>query len=322
MGFVKVILNENTDNVIESAFIRDNMVMVQGSNVSDGSIINVHSNQAVLLVGDDGILDYTTEEGCYSVQFSSPSAINGGDEVSEEFERVKSSEFANARVCFINLKEIENIDFGIKNLIKYYDEFYGEELFASCEGAYSMRIINPIRFYMEVISKDRCFRDDVTDMIDINAQYVADMVMALQDTMSQMSMEGIDVPSLAGNGVDITKYVATILKEEWKELRGMEISGANIYRFSYDEESEEIITNKNQENNCLNTDNCSNTLEESGVSSQNNAWICKCGKENSSKFCENCGEKRPMQANAWVCKCGMENSSKFCENCGSKRLIG
>ena len=44
------------------------------------------------------------------------------------------------------------------------------------------------------------------------------------------------------------------------------------------------------------------------------SWVCSnCGKENTSKFCLECGAEKPY----WICSCGQINSSnKFCGECG------
>ncbi len=49
------------------------------------------------------------------------------------------------------------------------------------------------------------------------------------------------------------------------------------------------------------------------------AWTCTCGKENTGKFCSECGGKKPTAAGAWTCPCGKENTGKFCSECGAKR---
>ena len=57
---------------------------------------------------------------------------------------------------------------------------------------------------------------------------------------------------------------------------------------------------------------------------QNNVWVCSCGMQNTSAFCQNCGQKKPMQygGNQIVCnQCGWtlqpsQPVPRFCPNCG------
>lgn len=50
------------------------------------------------------------------------------------------------------------------------------------------------------------------------------------------------------------------------------------------------------------------------------AWKCACGKENTGKFCAECGTPRP--ASGWKCACGAVNEGKFCPECGARRPAG
>ncbi len=51
-----------------------------------------------------------------------------------------------------------------------------------------------------------------------------------------------------------------------------------------------------------------------------NTWTCKCGQENSGKFCMNCGSPKPVSSE-WTCGCGTKNKGKFCSECGSPRPV-
>lgn len=50
-------------------------------------------------------------------------------------------------------------------------------------------------------------------------------------------------------------------------------------------------------------------------------WVCSCGKENTGKFCVECGEKKP-EKEGWTCSCGTVNQGKFCMECGAKKPQG
>lgn len=49
------------------------------------------------------------------------------------------------------------------------------------------------------------------------------------------------------------------------------------------------------------------------------SWVCSCGTTNTSKFCTNCGNKKPENDGSWICSCGAKNFGKFCTECGSKK---
>lgn len=49
------------------------------------------------------------------------------------------------------------------------------------------------------------------------------------------------------------------------------------------------------------------------------AWKCtKCGKLNKGKFCEECGEPKPVENKCPNCGATVSSNSKFCSNCGQK----
>jgi len=47
-------------------------------------------------------------------------------------------------------------------------------------------------------------------------------------------------------------------------------------------------------------------------------WNCTCGKENSGKFCSDCGKAKPI-SDEWLCSCGNKASGKFCSECGAQK---
>ena len=60
--------------------------------VSDGSVIHVYPNQFMMIVDGGKVVDYTAEEGYYTVKNSStPSLFNGQfkDSLKESFNRIK-----------------------------------------------------------------------------------------------------------------------------------------------------------------------------------------------------------------------------------------
>ena len=215
--------------------------------VSNGSVIHVYPNQFMMLVDGGKVVDYTAEEGYYTVQNSSlPSLFNGqfGDALKESFNRVRyggQTPYAQ-KVYYINLQEIKGIKFGTRTPINYFDLFYNSELFLRAHGTYSIKITDPLKFYAEVIPKNQ----DQVEIDSINEQYLAEFLEALQTSINQMSADGVRISFVASKGRELGRYMADTLDEEWNRMRGMEIQSVGIASISYDEESQKLINMRNQ----------------------------------------------------------------------------
>lgn len=215
--------------------------------VSNGSVIHVYPNQFMILVDGGKIVDYTAEEGYYTVNNSQmPSMFNGSlsESVQAAFDRIKFGGVTplTQKVYYINLQEIKGIKFGTRTPINYFDNFYNAELFLRAHGTYSVKITNPILFYAEAIPKN----ENRVDIRDINEQYFSEFLSALQSSINQMSADGVRISYVASKGLELSKYMANVLDEEWKVLRGMEIQSVGIASISYDEESTKLINLRNQ----------------------------------------------------------------------------
>ncbi len=215
--------------------------------VSNGSIIHVYDNQFMLLVDGGKVVDYTAEPGYYKVDNSSlPSLFNGQfkDSLKDAFNRIKfgGQTPTQQKVFFINLQEIKGIRFGTRNPINYFDSFYNAELFLRAHGTYSIKIVNPLQFYAEVVPRNK----EHVDISEINEQYLSEFLEALQSSINQMSADGTRISFVTSKARELGKYMADTLDEEWNQMRGMEIQSVGIASVSYDEKSQELINMRNQ----------------------------------------------------------------------------
>ena len=215
--------------------------------VSNGSVIHVYDNQFMMLLDGGKVVDYTAEEGYYTVNNSSlPSLFNGqfGDALKDSFQRVKygGSTPTLQKVFFVNLQEIKGIKFGTRNPINYFDQFYNAELFLRAHGTYSVKVTDPLKFYSEVIPKNR----EKVEIQSINEQYLSEFLEALQSSINQMSADGIRISYVSSKGRELGRYMSDTLDEDWKQMRGMEIQSVGIASISYDDESQKLINMRNQ----------------------------------------------------------------------------
>ncbi|MGN0335335.1 MAG: SPFH domain-containing protein [Lachnospiraceae bacterium] len=309
--------------------------------VSDGSVIHVYENQFMMLVDGGKVVDYTAEPGYYKVDNSAlPSLFNGrfGDALTEALNRVKyGGETPSAqKVYFINLQEIKGIKFGTRNPINYFDNFYNAELRLRVHGTYSIKIVNPLKFYAEAIPRNA----EHVDITDINEQYLDEFMGALSSTINQLSAEGQRISYITSQTAKISKYMADALDADWTQLRGMEIVSVGMNAPSYDEESKKMIDMRNQ--GAMLSDAA---IREGYLQGSIARGIEAAGSNANGSMAGFMGVGMGMQAgsfgtasqtnlqqmqmqraqqmtqpkaavNGWVCGCGAVNSGKFCSECG------
>lgn len=215
--------------------------------ISNGSIIHVPENHCALLVDGGAIVDYTAEAGMFEVKNSSmPSLFSGGlgDAVKETFSRFKfgGDTPLKQQVYYVNLQEMKGIKFGTKNPINYFDEFYNSELFLRAHGTYTVKIVDPILFFREVLPKG----GGTITMDDIAQMYMSEFLEALQTSINRMSADGFRISHVTSRSQELGEYMAGVLDEKWQSLRGMDIQSVGLASISYDDESKELINMRNR----------------------------------------------------------------------------
>lgn len=343
----------------QSVFVRGIKVRkgenVKGSdnNVTNGSMIRVYDNQFMLLVDGGKVVDYTAEPGYYKVDnSSSPSLLNGefGDTLKDAFNRIKygGENPREQKVYYINLQEIKGIKFGTRNPINYFDSFYNAELFLRAHGTYSIKITNPLQFYAEAIPRNK----DYVEISEINEQYISEFLQALQAAINQLSADGTRISHVTSKALELGKYMASILDEDWNKMRGMEIQAVGIASVSYDEKSQELINLRNEgamlsdptvregyvqahmargiEAAGSNTNGPTNAFLGMGMGMNlGGGMVNQMSQTNMAMAQAGVGVQNPnaaqgvagvvaeaAKAEGWTCECGAVNTGKFCPECG------
>ncbi len=327
--------------------------------VSDGSVIHVYPNQFMMIVDGGKVIDYTAEEGYYTVKNSSmPSLFNGQfkDTLKESFDRIRyGGETPRLqKVFYVNLQEIKGIKFGTRNPVNYFDSFYNAELFLRAHGTYSIKITDPLLFYAQVVPKNV----NRVEISSINEQYMNEFLEALQASINQMSAEGERISFVASKGTVLSRHMSEVLDDDWKKNRGFEVMSVGIASISYNEESQKLINMRNQ--GAMLSDPgvregyvqgaIARGLEAAGSNSNGSmagfmgmgvgmnaagGFMGTASAANMQQMqmnANNQGSKSFQGANgsnlagdrsagAWVCRCGATNTGKFCSECGNPKPV-
>ena len=317
--------------------------------ISNGSVIHVYEGQFMMLLDGGRIVDYSAEPGYFTVDNSSmPSMFSGSldDVVKNSFDRFRfgGATPTSQKVLYLNLQEIKGIRFGTRNPISYFDNFYNAELFLRAHGTYSIRITDPIKFYVEAIPKNK----DQVEITDINEQYLYEFLDALQSSINQMSADGMRISYVPSKSRELSKYMADTLDEDWRQTRGMEIQAVAIASLSYDEKSQELLNLRNQgamlqdpsiregymqgafargmEAAGSNANGSMAGFMGVGMGMNSTGSFMNAASASNTRQMEQMREANAANANntakpagEWKCACGAVNTGKFCTECGAQK---
>ncbi|MBP1042085.1 SPFH domain-containing protein [Vagococcus sp. BWB3-3] len=315
--------------------------------ITDGSVIHVYPNTMMLLVDGGKIIDYSSEEGYYTVKNDNAPSMFGGNlkkAIAESFDRFKYGGVTpqNQKVIYINLQEIKGIKFGTPTPINYFDNFYNAELFLRAHGNYSIRITDPILFYAEAIPRNKT----KVDISEINEQYLAEFLTALQTSINQMSAAGERISFVTSKSTELSKFMATVLDEEWRANRGMEIASVGVASISYDDESKALINMRNKGAmlgdpniregfvqgsiasgiEAAGSNAAGSTTAFMGMGAGMNAggsFMGQASQTNQQQMkdqAEKAAQADAQAADTWTCpKDGTKNTGKFCSDCGEPK---
>lgn len=382
MGIIKAAINaiggglaDSWQEVIEPSPMGDNTLICPGqlkstnagrgqnkkgsdNIVSNGSVIHVYDNQMMILLDGGKIVDFTAEPGYFQVNNSSmPSLFCGqfGDSIKETFNRIKFGGVPSQtqRVFYINLQEIKGIPFGTSTPVNYFDNFYNAELMLRAHGTYSIKVVEPFKFYQEVIPREAITEDRAVEYNEVRAQYNDEFVGALGSAINQYSADGERISYIKSKQRLLGQYMAKTLDDEWTQGRGMEVFSVGM-DVSYDEQSQELINMRNK--GAMMSDaavqqgyvaaNISEGLKDAGsnangamagfmgmgVGMNAGAGILGGYQQNPQYHNQQPQQAAPQQpapqqpapqqtaqAGGWTCSCGKVNTGNFCTDCGSKK---
>lgn len=309
--------------------------------ITDGSVIHVGEGQCMLLVDGGKVIDFSAEPGYYTVNNpAAPSLFNGqfDEAVLETFQRVKFGGVTpvSQSAVFISTQEVKNIPFGTVNPINYFDNFYNAELYLRAHGYFSIRIVDPLKFYTEAVPRGT--RRMETG--ELQQLYLSEFLTALQAAIGLMSVDGIRISHVTSKSLELAKYLSSALDEDWTLRRGMQVESVGISSISYDDASKKLINMRNE--GAMLSDpgvregyvqgSVARGVEAAGSNSggaMSGFMGVNMGMQHGAGFSaanqaqmerERAERQAAPEPGGWDCRCGAKgNRGGFCPDCGEKR---
>lgn len=218
--------------------------------ISNGSIIAVNEGQAMIIVDQGKIVEFSAEAGEFLYDSSTEPSIFYGDlseNIKETFKQFgKRIAFGGTppkdqRIYFFNTKEIPGNKYGTPAPIPFrvIDQNIGLDIDISIRtnGEYSYKIIDPILFYTNVSGNV----EDEYRRQQIEAQLRSELLTALQPAFAKISAQGIRYSALPGHTMELAQALNEILSDKWLKTRGIKIVEFGMNTVNASEEDELMI---------------------------------------------------------------------------------
>lgn len=312
--------------------------------ITHESKIVVNEGQALLVVENGKIIDFSVEPGAYTFQSDTePSLFAGGFQgLIDSFKKV-GQRFVyggqpqnDQRVYYVNLKEIPNNKFGIGG-VPFRDAEFGFTMLLKGFGIYSYKIEDPILFFSHVAA-------NVTDRYlaaNLDEQLKAEFQQSIQVAIGNLSAMNISYDKIPQHTKELTLNMDKMLDTDWKQVRGLVVVSVGFSAITPDEESVKKIAQFQEARVYSNAQmlggrlgGAQATAMENAASNENGAmngfvgmgFAQQAGGASASQFIKP-GTPVPPGAQvsqtpaavAWTCDCGAQNTGNFCQNCGAKR---
>lgn len=316
--------------------------------ITNGSVIAVNEGQCMMIVEQGKIVEFSAEAGEFTWDASTEGSCLYGnfDEGLERSWENLARRFTfggdtgkDQRVYFFNTKEITGNKYGTPAPVPFrvVDANIGLDMDVSvrCNGEYSYRISDPMRFYKNVCGN---VSGDFTRS-QLDSQLKAEFLTALQPAFAKISQQGIRYSALPAHTMELSRAMNDVLSEKWSALRGIEIVSVGVNSVTASPEDEATIKELQKSAVFRNPNMAAAHMVQAQAEAMKTAAGNRSGAmtgflgmnmaQTTGGFDANAlyqmGQRQPVSpapsvpANSWTCKCGAVNTGKFCVECGAKR---
>ena len=316
--------------------------------ISNGSVIVVNEGQAMMIVDQGRIVEFSAEAGAFTWDASTEGTIfygGFGKGLKDSWENFKSRFTFGAdtgkdqRVYYFNTKEILGNKYGTPTPVPFriVDKNVGFDYEASlrCNGEYTYQITDPILFYKKLAGNMP--GDYTRDKLD--SQLKSQFLTCLQPAFAKISELGIRYSALPGHTLELSEAMDDALTRKWSGERGISIVSVSVNSVSISPEDEATLKElqktavfRNSGMGAAYTTMAQGEAMKTAAGNPNGAMMGfmgmgmaqQAGGVNAAQLYQMAAQQEaqkpaPAAADGWKCSCGATATGKFCPECGSKK---
>ena len=218
--------------------------------ITNGAVVAVNEGQAMMIVDQGKIVEFTAEPGEFTWDSSSqPSVFYGGlgEGLRQSFAQfgrrfgLGGDAGTDQRVYFFNLKEMVGNKYGTTSPVPFrvVDKNINLDIDASvrCNGEYSFKMIDPMKFYVNICGNV----DGAYKFESLESQMKSELLTALQPAFAKISTMGIRYSAVPGHTKEVCAALDEELTEKWTDLRGLKIVSFGCNSITLPEDIEKKI---------------------------------------------------------------------------------
>lgn len=319
--------------------------------ITNGSVIVVNEGQAMMIVDQGRIVEFSAEAGEFTWNASSEGTIfygGLGKGLKDSWQNLArrftfgGDTARDQRIYYFNIREILGNKYGTPAPVPFrvVDHNIGLDMDVSvrCNGEFSYRITDPMLFYKTLGSN--VSGEYTRDMLD--SQLKSQFLTCLQPAFAKISEMGIRYSALPGHTLELAEAMDDALTRKWSGERGIHIVSVSVNSITASAEDEATLKELQKSAVFRNTSMAAAHMVQaqaeamkSAAANENGAMMGFLGMnmaQNTGGLNANTlfqmGQNQPqspavpvatLKADLWKCGCGTENTGKFCVECGAKK---